>query len=111
MPGNVDLFVSIHANAFGTDWNSANGWEIYTYQTGGVAEQAAKAIEAATNASGAGLKDRGCKTANFEANQKYIYACRSHRARDFILNKEGCEKPKSSSFRDDSRPGRCHGNH
>lgn len=24
-----DLSVSIHANAYGTDWNNANGWEIY----------------------------------------------------------------------------------
>ena len=25
----ADLFVSIHANAFGTAWNDANGWEIF----------------------------------------------------------------------------------
>lgn len=97
--GNVDLFVSIHANAFGTDWNSANGWEIYTYQTGGVAEQAAKAIEAATNASGAGLKDRGCKTANFYViKNTYMPAVLIEHG--FYTNKEECEKLKSSSFRD-----------
>ena len=97
--GNVDLFVSIHANAFGTDWNSANGWEVYTYKTGGDAEKAAKAVEAATKASSAGLKNRGCKTANFYVlkNTTMPAILIEH---GFYTNKEECEKLKSSSFRD-----------
>lgn len=96
--GNVDLFVSIHANAFGTDWNSANGWEIYTYKTGGIAEQAAKAVEAATLNSSAGLKNRGCKTANFYVikNTTMPAILIEH---GFYTNKEECEKLKSDSFR------------
>lgn len=97
--GNVDLFVSIHANAFGTDWNSANGWEVYTYKNGGIAERAAKAVEAATKASSAGLKNRGCKTANFYVvkNTTMPAILIEH---GFYTNKAECEKLKSSSFRD-----------
>lgn len=29
----VDAFISIHANAYGTDWNQANGIETYVYPT------------------------------------------------------------------------------
>lgn len=97
--GNVDLFVSIHANAFGDGWNSANGWEVYTYQTGGIAEMAAKAVEQATINSGAGLKNRGCKTANF-----YVIKHTTMPAilieHGFYTNQAECEKLKSSSFRD-----------
>ncbi len=63
--GNVDLFVSIHANAYGSTWNSAHGWEIYSYKTGGVSERAAKYIESATTSLIPELTDRGTKTANF----------------------------------------------
>ena len=96
--GNVDLFVSIHANAFGTDWNSANGWEVYSYKTGGIAEKAAKAVEAATKNSSAGLKNRGCKTANFYVikNTTMPAILIEH---GFYTNKAECEKLKSSSFR------------
>lgn len=97
--GNVDLFVSIHANAFGSDWNSANGWEVYSYKTGGIAEQAAKAVEAATKNSSAGLKNRGCKTANFYVikNTTMPAILIEH---GFYTNQEECAKLKSSSFRD-----------
>ena len=97
--GNVDLFVSIHANAFGDGWNSANGWEVYTYQSGGIAEMAAKAVEQATIDSGAGLKNRGCKTANFYVikNTTMPAILIEH---GFYTNLEECEKLKSDSFRD-----------
>ncbi len=97
--GNVDLFVSIHANAFGDGWNTANGWEVYSYQTGGVSEMAAKAVESATMNSSAGLKDRGCKTANFYVikNTEMPAILIEH---GFYTNEAECEKLKSSSFRD-----------
>ncbi len=97
--GNVDLFVSIHANAFGDGWNSANGWEVYTYQSGGIAEMAAEAVEQATIDSGAGLKNRGCKTANFYVlrNTTMPAILIEH---GFYTNLEECEKLKSDSFRD-----------
>ena len=61
----ADIFVSIHANAFGNgEWNSANGWEIYHFEGAALAERLAKSIEEA-NFPENGLKDRGVKTANF----------------------------------------------
>jgi N-acetylmuramoyl-L-alanine amidase len=63
---NVDLFISAHANAFGTGttWNSANGIETYVYQKTGeqlaLAEKIQRNLVAAT-----GLANRGVKAANF----------------------------------------------
>ena len=38
----ADLFISIHANAYGKDWNNANGWGIFICGTGGEAEKLAE---------------------------------------------------------------------
>ena len=108
--GNVDLFVSIHANAFGDGWNSANGWEVYTYQSGGIAEMAAKAVEQATIDSGAGLKNRGCKTANFYVikNTTMPAILIEH---GFYTNLEECEKAEIRQFPGYSRAGGCQRHH
>jgi N-acetylmuramoyl-L-alanine amidase len=61
----VDLFVSIHANAYGSNWNDINGIETYIYKT--------KPIEAFALAqkiqqhliTATGLRNRGVKTADF----------------------------------------------
>lgn len=96
--GNVDLFVSIHANAYGNGWNSANGWEVYAYKGGGVSELAAKAVEAATMAAVL-IKDRGVKTANFYVikNTEMPAILIEH---GFYTNQAECQKLKDSSFRD-----------
>lgn len=60
----ADCFVSIHANAFGTDWNEANGWEIYALSVGGQGEKLAKAIEA-SSIPYVGIKNRGVKVSDF----------------------------------------------
>ena len=60
----ADLFVSIHANAYGTEWNDATGWEIYVCKKGGKAERLANAIHDASIPY-LGLKDRGVKEADF----------------------------------------------
>lgn len=62
---NVDLFVSIHANAYGSTWNDANGIETYVYVT-----KPPKAYELAQKIqhqliTATGLRDRGVKTADF----------------------------------------------
>jgi N-acetylmuramoyl-L-alanine amidase len=62
---NVDLFVSIHANAYGSTWNSANGIETYVYVTKPresyeLAQKIQRNLITAT-----GLKNRGVKTADF----------------------------------------------
>ena len=60
---------------------------------------AAKAVEQATSDSGAGLKNRGCKTANFYVikNTTMPAILIEH---GFYTNLEECEKLKSDSFRD-----------
>lgn len=62
---NVDCYVSIHANAYGTGWNSATGIETFVYTTRPpeafqLAQKVQKELVIAT-----GLRDRGVKTANF----------------------------------------------
>ncbi len=96
--GDVDLFVSIHANAYGDDWNSANGWEIYAYKTGGVSELAAKAIEQATM-NMISIRDRGVKTANFYVikNSEMPAVLIEH---GFYTNQSECELLKSEEYRD-----------
>jgi N-acetylmuramoyl-L-alanine amidase len=59
-----DIFVSIHANAFGHGWTATNGWEIYVYRKGSYSEQLAKAIQNATIPA-SGLVDRGLKSERF----------------------------------------------
>jgi N-acetylmuramoyl-L-alanine amidase len=61
----VDLFVSIHANAYGSNWNDANGIETYVYKTKpaetyALAHKIQKHLIAET-----GLRNRGVKTADF----------------------------------------------
>ncbi|MFD2444686.1 N-acetylmuramoyl-L-alanine amidase [Bacillus sp. CGMCC 1.16607] len=62
---NVDLFVSIHANAFGSAWNNASGIETYVYVTKpplatALAQKIQRNLITSTQ-----LKNRGVKTADF----------------------------------------------
>jgi N-acetylmuramoyl-L-alanine amidase len=63
---NVDIFVSIHANAFGGgDWNNVSGIETYVYPTRPPgAFQLAQKIQRNLVIS-TGLENRGVKTADF----------------------------------------------
>lgn len=59
------LIVSIHANAFGSDWNNANGWEIFCSTPANISAKGtllAKAIQ--KHSKDLGLKDRGVKDAH-----------------------------------------------
>lgn len=61
----ADVFVSIHANAFGNgEWHDAKGWEIYHFEGAALAKKLAESIQEASIPE-LGLKDRGVKTANF----------------------------------------------
>ncbi|MGI2329396.1 N-acetylmuramoyl-L-alanine amidase family protein [Planococcus sp. YIM B11945] len=61
----VDLFVSIHANAFGAAFNSANGIETYLYtQPQAASKRLGASIHQALVLS-TGRKDRGLKYADF----------------------------------------------
>jgi N-acetylmuramoyl-L-alanine amidase len=62
---NVNAYVSIHGNAYGTTWNDANGIETYVYITKPkeafeLAQKIQKHLVEMT-----GLRDRGVKTADF----------------------------------------------
>ena len=67
----ADIFVSVHANAFGNgvDWeDQAKGWEIYYYATSSVGKKLAQYIHDAnypSSGTNIGINDRGIKTANF----------------------------------------------
>lgn len=54
-----DALISLHSNAFGSGWNEANGWEIYTYKNTGESRQIAERIRAESKVLG--FTDRGIK--------------------------------------------------
>lgn len=56
----ADIFVSIHANAYGTTWNDANGWEIFVCKGSITGKKLAQAIRS-ESIPHLGLKDRGIK--------------------------------------------------
>ncbi|MDR1246247.1 MAG: N-acetylmuramoyl-L-alanine amidase [Clostridiales Family XIII bacterium] len=58
----ADVFVSLHANAFGDGktWPNQNGWEIFIYKEGSFSEKLAQAIHRETIPA-SGLTDRGVK--------------------------------------------------
>ena len=60
----VDIFVSIHANAFGTELNSASGWEIYSNPYSAKGAALAKCIHDESMPF-LGIKDRGMKLEPF----------------------------------------------
>ena len=93
----ADYFVSIHANAYGTDWNDARGWEVFVVGKGGRAEELAETIHEYSIAE-LGLKDRGVKTANFYVlrNTNMPAVLIEH---GFYTNKTECALLKDSDFR------------
>ncbi|NWQ39418.1 N-acetylmuramoyl-L-alanine amidase [Bacillus sp. EB106-08-02-XG196] len=62
---NVDAYVSIHANAYGSTWNDANGIETYVYTTNH--QETYQLAQKVQNnmVSLTGLRSRGVKTASF----------------------------------------------
>ena len=95
---NIDLFVSIHANAYGSSWNSATGWEAYSYTKGGVSELAGKYVEAAKIASIPEIWARGNKYSDFYVikNTEMPAILIEH---GFYTNKTEVEYLKLDSFR------------
>ncbi len=62
---NVDAFISIHANAHGTDWNNANGIETYVYQTASKDSMTLASLIQNSLIIACNRADRGVKMANF----------------------------------------------
>ncbi|MDR1135881.1 MAG: N-acetylmuramoyl-L-alanine amidase [Clostridiales Family XIII bacterium] len=96
----ADIFVSIHANAFGNgdDWTSTKGWEIYIYKKGSYSEQLAKAIHSAAIPA-SGLADRGIKTGMYYviANANMPAVLVEH---GFYTNQDEIQLLKSNDFRE-----------
>lgn len=94
----VDLFVSIHANAFGSTWNDAGGIETYVYVSKPpVALAVAQKIQRNLIAS-TGLRNRGVKTADFhvlrETNMDAVLVeC------GFYTNREEAKLIRSEDYR------------
>lgn len=94
----ADVFVSIHANAMGTDWNTAEGIETFVYTsrpTGAVklAEAVHQNLLMET-----GLKNRGVKAEDFHVLREthmtaILVEC------GFMTNKRECELLKSDEYR------------
>lgn len=70
--GKADIFVSIHANAFGEEWNEVTGWEIYC-----AANESSLRLARCIHQSSLpylGLKDRGIKQADWVVLRQNIPA-------------------------------------
>ncbi len=93
----ADIFVSLHANAFGTDWNKVNGWETYIYKNGGVSEQIGKEIQKVSIPM-LGLANRGVKPSDFFV-VKYTDMPAVLIEHGFYTNLEEVEKLKLDEFR------------
>lgn len=94
-----DICVSIHANAFGSTWNTANGWEIFSYKLTGKSQELAKAIKS-TSIPYLNLTDRGIKDGQnlgmvSQTNMPTVLI-----EHGFYTNKIECEKLKSEEFRE-----------
>lgn len=94
----ADLFASIHANAFGTTWNDANGWEIFVCLSSVKGRKLAEAIRKESIAL-LQLKDRGIKTDSLYVT-KHTDMPAVLIEHGFYTNKEECAKLKDSAFRE-----------
>ncbi|WP_312353954.1 N-acetylmuramoyl-L-alanine amidase family protein [Aminipila sp.] len=96
----ADIFVSIHANAFGNgqEWTSPNGWEIYHYPGSILSNQLAKAISN-SNFPEIGIHNRGIKTANlYVIKNTYMPAVLIEHG--FFTNAEEIKLLKSDEWRE-----------
>ena len=96
---NVDVYVSIHANAFGSGgWTSAGGIETYIYPSRPpIANQLAQKIQRNLVVS-TGLQDRGVKTADFHVLREtkmdaVLVEC------GFMTNRNENQLQRSETFR------------
>jgi N-acetylmuramoyl-L-alanine amidase len=93
----ADCYISIHANAFGTGWNSANGIETYVH-TSRPAEAVKLAHSIQTQlVKETGLANRGVKAANFHVLREtrmtaILIEC------GFMTNKKECGLLKSKEY-------------
>lgn len=95
----ADIFVSIHANAYGSEWNTANGWEIYHSQGSVKGKKLADYIHK-ESVPFLGLRDRGIKTTTDFTVVRQTIAPAVLIEHGFMTNKAECELLKSDEFRE-----------
>src|SRR5690606_11830869 len=94
----ADLFVSIHANAAGDGWSSAQGIETYVYVSRPAPAVALANAVQRQLVRATGRPDRGVKSANFHVLREtkmtaILVEC------GFMTNREECELLKSDAYR------------
>lgn len=94
----ASVFVSIHANAFGSGWNSANGIETFVYTS--KPKEAVKLANSVQNhmVKDTGRKSRGVKTAGFYV-LKYTNMTAILCECGFMTSREEAALLKSDSYR------------
>ena len=105
----ADLYVSIHANAYGSGWNDANGVESWVYDKADQRTmEMAKAIHEAV-AAALGRKDRGLK----KSADLYVLRRTAMPAvlveGGFMTNPEEAELLRSQAYRQKTAEGICRG--
>lgn len=94
----ADLYVSIHANAYGEGWTSAHGIETYVYTSRpAVALKMAQSVQNELTAA-TGRRDRGVKTANFYVLRKTNMPAILIEA-GFMTNREEAGLLKTTQYR------------
>ena len=97
----ADIFVSIHANAFGNgkDWTSPHGWVIFHYPGSAIGNKLAEAISE-SNIPRIGIHNRGIKTENFHVlRNTYMPAVLIEHG--FFTNIDEIELLKSDAWREE----------
>jgi len=105
------IYISIHANANGTDWNSAHGMETYFYEKNGKKSQTGEHLAKLLHPEfikAANRRDRGTKGANF-----YVLRQTSMPAilteSPFMTNKDEAELMLTRDFRNKVALGHYNG--
>lgn len=104
---NADIFVSIHANAFGDDWNDANGYSIFHHKGSTKGKKLAECIHG-ESVPFLGLRDREIKPENFQVLRETI-APAVLIEHGFFTNKKELELLKTDEFRENCAIADCKG--
>lgn len=103
----ADIFVSIHANAYGSDWNEAEGVETYHYPNSGSGQRLASLVHTEL-LKGTKQKNRGVKSADFAVLRLTRMPAILVEAA-FMTNKEEAELLKSADFQKETAADICRG--
>lgn len=93
-----DLLVSIHANAWGSGFNNANGWEIFCWKMEGESYELAQAIKE-ESIPFLGLRNRGIKDGSHLAMIAGTTMPAVLIEHGFYTNEAECELLKTDAFR------------